>query len=109
MTDTTTTRTVTVEQAERNLRSILNALSEDELITVVDKAGTPVAQISASENRLDPEVKDRKRALKKWTDSMREFAQSVQDEWDGEKSLLEQLDEDRSRMDRLFGPSTDDR
>lgn len=98
-------RTISVEEAERDLRQILESLSEGERVTVVDEAGAPLGDVAATV-REDPRTRDEREAF---MDRWEELAQRIGEAWDGEKSAVEQLREDRSRLDPEFRNWADDR
>lgn len=100
-------KTISIDDAERNLRAVLESLPENEPITVVDETGAPVAQISAPGNGAQNSKAQRKTELKAWIEEMKDVAERIDEAWIGEKSALEQLEEDRSRLDGPIGVPDD--
>jgi hypothetical protein len=95
--------TISVEEAEHDLRRILASLSEGERLTVVDETGTPLGTMSPAANRETSSDADQREELDAWMEEMEELARQIDEEWIGEKSALEQLQEDRSRLDPKTG------
>lgn len=91
-------KTISIEEAERNLRGLLQSLDWGEAVTVTGEDGAPVAQIRSIRERekLDetPEEKDWE-PHHEWTRAMEELAQEVDRLWDGKKSALEELRDER--------------
>ena len=88
-------RTVTVEEAERDLRHILESLSPGDRITVVDETGVPLGEVTGTANSPSRSREEREAVMDQWN----ELAQQIGEAWDDEKSAVEQLQEDRSRLD----------
>ena len=38
-------KTISIDEAERNLRELLSSLADDERITIVDEAGVPLGEV----------------------------------------------------------------
>ena len=96
-------KTISVEVAERDLRHVPELLSEGERVTVVDETGAPLGNVTgvsreASMSRDEREAFEREAFMDRWEN----LAQRIGDAWDGEKSAVEQLREDRSRLDPEF-------
>jgi hypothetical protein len=87
-------RTVPIDEAQRNLRDLLSSLAEDERITIVDEAGVPMGEVSAS-----TEKEKEGGELDVWMKEMKEHARRIDEGWIGDKSALQQLREDRSRLE----------
>jgi len=88
-------KTISVEEAERDLRHVLESLSEGERVTVVDETGAPLGEVMGTPNDLSPSRDEREAFMDRWE----ELSEQIGEAWDGEKSAVEQLQEDRSRLD----------
>lgn len=88
-------KTVSIDEAERNLRALLSSLSEEECITIVDEAGVPLGEVRRTV--VDEESKEERREI--FMDRWEELAQEIGEAWDGKRSAVEQLRRDRSRLD----------
>lgn len=87
--------TISVEEAKRELRHILESLSEGERITVVDETGTPLGEVMGTPHDTSLSREEREAFMDRWE----ELSQQIGDAWTGEMSAVEQLQEDRSRLD----------
>lgn len=87
--------TISVEEAEHDLRRILASLSEGERLTVVDETGTPLGEVTTVSQEKSPPQDHREAFMDRWS----ELTEKIGDAWDGEKSAVDQLREDRSRLD----------
>ena len=91
-------KTISVEVAERDLRHVLESLSEGERVTVVDETGAPLGNVTGVSREASMSRDEREVFMDRWEN----LAQRIGDAWDGEKSAVEQLREDRSRLDPEF-------
>lgn len=91
-------KTISVEVAERDLRHVLESLSEGERVTVVDETGAPLGNVTGVSREASMSRDEREAFMDRWEN----LAQRIGDAWDGEKSAVEQLREDRSRLDPEF-------
>jgi hypothetical protein len=87
-------KTVPIDEAERNLHDLLSSMGEEERITIVDEAGVPLGEVSSSSET--PE-EDKRRELNSWIGEMKKYAHRIDEGWMGDKSALDQLEEDRNR------------
>ena len=87
---------VSIEEAEHNLRQLLSSLSEDERVTIIDEAGVPLGEVSAPKGPLQDSPSGDEPLLKRWES----VAQRIGRAWDGQRSAVEQLRQDRRRLDR---------
>lgn len=87
--------TISVEEVERDLRHVLESLSEGERVTVVDDTGAPLGEVRRVPSDTSLSRDEREEFMDRWE----ELAQQIGEAWDGETSAVEQLQEDRSRLD----------
>jgi antitoxin (DNA-binding transcriptional repressor) of toxin-antitoxin stability system len=98
-------KTVSIDEAERNLRELLSSLTEGERITIVDEAGVPLGEVcTVSEKR--PEEAPGEEFMDRWDELTRQIGEA----WDGKRSAVEQLRKDRNRLapDDYANSSADD-
>lgn len=98
-------KTVSIDEAERNLRELLSSLADDERITIVDEAGVPLGEVSASSEKSKSE---KRQELDGWMEQMKDHARQIDEGWIGDKSALDQLEEDRNRLEEPPGDENDE-
>lgn len=87
--------TLTVAEAERDLHGVLRALRPGETVTLVDETGTSVGRLSsATKDEADMGHEE------SFQDAWDRLAEDVSASWQGEKSALEELQDQRNA--RLF-------
>lgn len=67
-------KTISIEEAERDLRRVLESLSEGECVTVVDETGAPLGKMNPAANRETLST-DQREELDAWMEEMQELAQ----------------------------------
>ncbi len=82
-------RTIPLKEAERDLRGALRALRPGETVTLVDEAGASVGRLSAA-------GKDRGEVEESLQDAWDRLAEDVSASWQGDKSALEELQDQRN-------------
>jgi hypothetical protein len=88
-------KTVSIDEAEGNLRELLSSLADDERVTIVDEAGVPLGEVRRTVSGEGEEVEEGEDFMERWE----QLAQEIDEEWDGKRSAVEQLRRDRSRLD----------
>lgn len=82
-------RTIPIEEAERDLRGVLQALRPGETATLVDEAGASVGRLSAASESVSG-------AEESLQDAWDRLAEDVSASWQSEKSALEELQDQRN-------------
>ncbi len=91
--------TISISEAERDLRGLLQSLRRDASITVVDEDGAPMATLIRAKAEAEKEANEAAMSVDEWQAAWDHLAEEVSAKWKGDKSGLDELRESRERLD----------